>query len=89
MGTSYGFGGGGGGDSARPRTPTTPPPSGQQLVVKVEKNVLQVPWVPSGRAFGAHGLPRPVLLHPNTILIPIKTEYWDRAGGGGNINYDW
>ena len=19
----------------------------------------------------------------------IKTEYWDRAGGGGNINYDW
>ena len=20
---------------------------------------------------------------------PIKTEYWDRAGGGGNISYDW
>ena len=19
----------------------------------------------------------------------IKTEFWDRAGGGGNINYDW
>ena len=19
----------------------------------------------------------------------IKTEYWDRAGGGGNINYEW
>ena len=19
----------------------------------------------------------------------IKTEYWDRAGGGGNISYDW
>ena len=44
-------------------------------------------------------------LHPNTILEPnldsnaslllslhltlIKTEYWDRAGGGGNISYDW
>ena len=38
----------------------------------------------------------------NTVLIPrwtyrtwflpndlIKTEYWDRAGGGGNISYDW
>ena len=22
-------------------------------------------------------------------LTLIKTEYWDRAGGGGNINYDW
>ena len=19
----------------------------------------------------------------------IKTEYWDRAGGGGHISYDW
>ena len=19
----------------------------------------------------------------------IKTEYWDRAGGGGNISYEW
>ena len=24
--------------------------------------------------------------NPNTL---IKTEYWDRAGGGGNISYDW
>ena len=23
------------------------------------------------------------------ILTLIKTEYWDRAGGGGNISYDW
>ena len=23
-----------------------------------------------------------------TITL-IKTEYWDRAGGGGNISYDW
>ena len=22
------------------------------------------------------------------ILTLIKTEYWDRAGGGGNISYD-
>ena len=22
-------------------------------------------------------------------LTLIKTEYWDRAGGGGNIGYDW
>ena len=22
-------------------------------------------------------------------LTRIKTEYWDRAGGGGNISYDW
>ena len=22
-------------------------------------------------------------------LALIKTEYWDRAGEGGNINYDW
>ena len=22
-------------------------------------------------------------------LALIKTEYWDRAGGGGNISYDW
>ena len=27
-----------------------------------------------------------------TLPLPltlIKTEYWDRAGGGGNISYDW
>ena len=24
-----------------------------------------------------------------TPLALIKTEYWDRAGGGGNISYDW
>ena len=22
-------------------------------------------------------------------LTLIKTEYWDRAGGGGNIRYEW
>jgi hypothetical protein len=22
-------------------------------------------------------------------LTLIQTEYWDRAGGGGNISYDW
>ena len=22
-------------------------------------------------------------------LALIKPEYWDRAGGGGNISYDW
>ena len=22
-------------------------------------------------------------------LTLIKTEYWDRAGGGGNISYGW
>ena len=22
-------------------------------------------------------------------LTLIKDEYWDRAGGGGNISYDW
>ena len=25
----------------------------------------------------------------SVTLILIKTEYWDRAGGGGNISYDW
>ena len=25
----------------------------------------------------------------SVTLALIKTEYWDRAGGGGNINYDW
>ena len=43
------------------------------------------------------------ILKPNLTLTPtpnpqptpiptpnlIKTEYWDRAGGGGNISYDW
>ena len=23
------------------------------------------------------------------ILTLINTQYWDRAGGGGNISYDW
>ena len=34
--------------------------------------------------------------HPPTLsvlrtlhLTLIKTEYWDRAGGGGNIRYEW
>ena len=26
---------------------------------------------------------------PYDSLTLIKTEYWDRAGGGGNISYDW
>ena len=26
--------------------------------------------------------------NPNPPTL-IKTEYWDRAGGGGNISYDW
>ena len=24
-----------------------------------------------------------------TLTLELKTEYWDRAGGGGNISYDW
>ena len=27
--------------------------------------------------------------HHNLTLTLIKTEYWDRASGGGNISYDW
>ena len=49
-------------------------------------------------------LPAHAVEHPNTILEPklltlhltltltltlIKIEYWDRAGGGGNMSYDW
>ena len=30
-------------------------------------------------------LPLPLAL----TLTLIKTEYWDRAGGGGNIRYEW
>ena len=29
-----------------------------------------------------------VLTLPLALAL-IKTEYWDRAGGGGNISYDW
>ena len=25
----------------------------------------------------------------SVTLTLIKTEYWDRASGGGNITYDW
>ena len=31
------------------------------------------------------GLRDPLL----ACLTLIKTEYWDRAGGGGNMSYDW
>ena len=30
-----------------------------------------------------------VTLTLSLTLTLIKTEYWDRAGGGGNISYDW
>ena len=30
-----------------------------------------------------------VTLTLTLTLTLIKTEYWDRAGGGGNISYDW
>ena len=30
-----------------------------------------------------------VTLTLGPTLPLIKTEYWDRAGGGGNISYDW
>ena len=28
-------------------------------------------------------------LHLTLHLTLIKTEYWDRAGGGGHISYEW
>ena len=28
-------------------------------------------------------------LHVTLPLTLIKTEYWDRAGGGKNVSYDW
>ena len=31
----------------------------------------------------------PLHLTLTLTLTLIKTEYWDRAGGGGNISYDW
>ena len=34
-------------------------------------------------------LPLPLALHLALTPTPIKTEYWDRAGGVGNISYDW
>ena len=33
-----------------------------------------------------HPNPKP---SPTPTLLLIKIEYWDRAGGGGNIRYDW
>ena len=35
---------------------------------------------PLGLGLGITGTPTPTL---------IKTEYWNRVGGGGNISYDW
>ena len=32
--------------------------------------------------------PTPTLSLVLTLHL-IKIEYWDRAGGGGNISYDW
>ena len=47
----------------------------------------------AGAAAAAVDPPRTVLDHvPPTVCGRanlIKTEYWDRAGGGGNISYDW
>ena len=34
-----------------------------------------------------HPQPSAYTLHLHLTLI--KTEYWDRAGGGGNMSYDW
>ena len=34
-------------------------------------------------------LPPTLSLLLSLHLTLIKTEYWDRAGGGGNISYDW
>ena len=33
--------------------------------------------------------PQPSAYSSILHLTLIKTEYWDRAGGGGNISYDW
>ena len=46
----------------------------------------------AGRMYGSIYQPHPNLTpthKPNGIPNPIKTEYWDRAGGGGNISYEW
>ena len=39
--------------------------------------------------FGENGFQIASLLQPQITLTLIKTEYWDRAGGGGNIRYEW
>ena len=37
-----------------------------------------------------HEGPKTPLMDPLTLTLTlIKTEYWDPAGGGGNINYNW
>ena len=84
-----------------PPPPLPPRPSGassQQLVVKGAG--LRSPWAPKVPEGNCCPLCSPTLsLNPSQILTPtpapslvlalIKTEYWDRAGGGGNISYDW
>ena len=50
-------------------------------------------WKSSARRtcspMGTKGAGRKILSILHIILKPNKNEYWDRAGGGGNISYDW
>ena len=43
---------------------------------------------PIFKAFWWSGYTTNITKMSDTITL-IKTEYWDRAGGGGNISYDW
>ena len=88
-----------------PTTPPPPREAlGQQLVAKGAALRSQwapdAPWVPKAPEgkicpFCTLSLNTTLTLTPTLVLhltLPIaliKTEYWDRAGGGWNISYDW
>ena len=68
---------GGGGASPRFGYATPPPPQAVE-----HPNTILEPNLDS------NAIPTlSLLLTPHLTLI--KTEYWDRAGGGGNISYNW
>ena len=44
---------------------------------------------PGGAIWGGGGWAQAPLTSACPPSNHIKTEYWDRAGGGGNIRYEW
>ena len=62
-------------------------PKGRESV-----NSAYIRILPKSMAMGVLNRKKKCFVTPELERGPltlIKTEYWDRAGGGGNISYDW
>ena len=59
------------------------------ILSTLHRNIILDPNLDSYAHPNPQPTPNPTPKRFPLTLTLIKTEYWDRAGGGGNMSYDW